>query len=313
MFWHSFRRRRRSPGSLLRALALSVLMVGAFGGGVARAGDDAFCVDAFVGVGSACYGAPHTLTSVRGTNEGAGAGCGGAYNYGTYYCADPTGCHTYAAVYVLTPGIRHRSTTSGRYMRGEETYGSTPVGPNCDPGTPYEITGPLNAAASNAEGAPVFDRAKVTAPDDVAAVIPDADAATARAFTTPHGKAWLLTDAGQRQACIVADDNGTGYGVSCIDLGALRDSGSVSTFEDADGTTAAGDVVIALMPKGVDRLTIDRTDGTSRTVAAQGGVVATTLTGKDAGVTLAASPTADASVKGTKQSLVTRKPRHRRH
>jgi hypothetical protein len=164
MFWHSTSQRPVSLRALLRAVALSFVIAATLGSGVAQAGDDGFCVDTLVAVGAVCTGANHTLTSVRGTNEGSGDGCGGAVGYGSYYCATPTGCHTYAGTLILTPGIRHRSTTTPRYMSGEETYGSTGAGPNCVAGSPYAISGPLEDASSELSGVPVLQRAESTAP-----------------------------------------------------------------------------------------------------------------------------------------------------
>lgn len=312
MFWYHAYGRLRSSRSLLRAAVLSAFLSLTVMGGVARAGDDLFCVEQLVGVGQACYGATHSLTSVLATNQGTGSGCAGTYGYGSYYCADPTGCHTYLLGYQLTPGIRHWSTISAKIMRGEETYGSTGVAAGCVISVPFSVSGPLEDASAYLDGLPVIDRPTATAPADVAALVPSANPKMARTFTTPHGRAWVLVDPSVRSVCLVADDNGTGYGVSCQRYGAARDQGSIETFEGGDTASPAGDIVIALPPAGVNHIAIGRADGTSRNVAAVRGVVVETLVASDRVVGLDASPTAEAGVKGTRMS-VGPGPAHRRY
>src|SRR5688572_18884205 len=84
-----------------RSLLLSIVLGTAFGGGAAMAGTDSWCGGCWVAPGTADYGPSHSLTAARGTNHDTGSGCGGAYAYGSYYCADPAGCHTYSGNNVL--------------------------------------------------------------------------------------------------------------------------------------------------------------------------------------------------------------------
>lgn len=303
MNWHisqrrTHGRRHAALAALLFGFALALLT----GGGVAQAGTDAFCSQN-VASGTVCPGPSHSLTGSRGTNNGSGAGCGGAYSYGSYYCADPAGCHEYEGLYVLTPGIRHRSSTT-KNMSGYSTWGSTGAPSSCVHDSVYSavaVAGPVSRAAAELDGVPVLQRDQVTAPRRAAALVPQADPAAARRFTTPHGDAYVLVDPASREVCLVADDQGTGYGVSCQSYNRARLSGSLSTFEDDDVMTAKGDVVIALMADGVDGLDVTRTDGTTRRVAATGGVVAVTLGATDRGVEL--DTNTDAGVPAQKLSM----------
>ncbi len=260
------------------------------------AGSDWFCNGCSVAPGSYAIGPNHSLTASRGTNLSSGSGCGGAVGYGSYYCADPTGCHTYAGAYVLTPGIRHRGSVS-KPMQGYSTWGSTGPPSNCVYTSVYSTGGPVSAAAANPDGVPVLDRQAVVAPDAVGDLIPKADRRAARSFQTPAGTAWVLVEPESRLICLVVDDRGTGYGYSCQRLGTVRAAGALATLEDADATTGRGDIVIALAPDGVEELRIKRRDGVVRTVPAVGGVVVTTLTGNDDEVTL---PIANDAPVGTK-------------
>ena len=297
-----WRKTARTGRAFARALLLSIVLGTAFGGGAAMAGSDAFCNNCSVGGNVQWPGPNHSLTASRGTMLTAGySGCGGAVGYGSYFCGDPAGCHTYSGVNVLTPGIRHRSSTS-KTMDGYSTWGSTAPPSNCSWVSVYSAPGPVTAAAANPEGIPVLDREVATAPADVAELVPGADLKAARRFSTPKGDAWVLVDAGQRQVCLVVDDEGTGYGYSCQRFGDIRSAGTLATLEDDDVTTGKGDVVIALAPQGVDELEVTRRDGTKRRVAVSAGVAVTTLTAKDDEVALSVSEDAPKGVKARRFS-----------
>lgn len=293
MFWHT---RLRRPGGPIRAALFALLFsatVALGGASSAQAGTDSFCSNTKVYADTTCPGPIHSLTAVRGTNNGTGAGCGGVVNYGRFYCATPAGCHTYNGSSLWEPSIRHRQS-SYRYMSGYSTWGSTGPPTNCDPGTPYRVSGPLAMAASDPAGVPVLEeRNDSTAPDDVAALLPGADPDEARAFTTPLGDGWVLVDPTTRRVCVVVDDAGTGFGQSCQGYNQARLRGSLTTLEDDDETTADGDVVIAVVPEDSEGLTVERRDGTTRELAPVDGVVVAELGTKDTAVALDASADAD--------------------
>lgn len=296
--WQSTARWGRAAA---RAILLSIVLGTAFGGGAALAGDDSFCGGCWVSSGSYTTGPTHSLTATRGTNQSTGSGCGGAVSYGSYYCADPSGCHTYSGNNMLTPGIRHRSS-GGKPMSGYSTWGSTGAPGNCVYSSVYSVGGPILAAAANPDGVPVLDRAVSDAPAAVGALVPNADRRAARSFQTPAGEAWVLVEPEGRLICLVVDDRGTGYGYSCQRVGAVRAAGTLATLEDADVTTGLGDVVIALAPEGVDALKVKRRDGAVREVAVKGGVAVTTLGSKDEEVTLPVAEDAPAGTKARKFS-----------
>lgn len=296
MFWLTSRRRVRSRGRLsLCAFLIGLACSFGISAPAAHAGTDYFCSGQNVPSGSVCWGPSHSLTAVRGTNNTSGSGCGGARDYGSFYCATPAGCHTYAGIFQLYPGVRHRSSTS-KNMSGYSTWGSTGPPTNCVTGTPYAVAGAVTSSPAYVEGVPVLERDAAVAPAEVASLVPGADPAAARRFDTPHGAAWVMLDMTTRLVCVVADDAGAGYGTSCQRLGEARSLGSLSTFEDADTTTAAGDVVIALTPEDVDAVEVTRADGTTRELPAQGGVVVTTLGPKDRAVTMDPAPEAEGQV-----------------
>ncbi len=267
------------------------------------AGSDAFCSSCSVGGGDQWLGPDHSLTASRGTmlSGGGYSGCGGAYGYGSYYCADPAGCHTYSGNNVLTPGIRHRSSTS-KTMNGYSTWGSTPPPSNCRYTSVYSVGGPVTAAASNPDGIPVLDREVSSAPSELAELVPAADLKSARRLATPKGDAWVLVDPERREVCLVVDDEGTGYGYSCQRFGDVRTAGTLATLEDDDASTGKGDVVIALAPDGVEDLEITRKDGTTRRVAVIAGAAVATLGANDDEVKLPASGEAPEGVKARKFS-----------
>lgn len=266
------------------------------------AGTDAFCSSCSVGGGSQYTGPQHSLTASRGTMLTAGySGCGGAVGYGNYYCADPAGCHTYAGSTLLTPGIRHRSSTA-KTMNGYSTWGSTGPPDNCSWTSVYSVNGPVEAAAAEPDGIPVLDRATSTAPKAVGALVPGADSDAARRFSTPAGNGWVLVDGTQRQICLVVEDGDTGYGYSCQRFGDVRTAGTLATLEDGDATTGKGDIVVALAPEGVDEVSVERKDGSTRRLAVTQGVAVGTLGAKDDEVTLPTSDDAPAGVKARRFS-----------
>lgn len=289
---HTARVGRASVRTLLLAFTLAI----AFGGAAAQAGTDSYCSGCWVSSGVSVYGPTHTLTASRGTNNTSGAGCGGAYNYGSYYCGEPSGCHTYNSGAMLTPGIRHRGST-GRYMDGYSTWGSTGPPSNCGYSSVYGVGGPISDAARNPGGIPVLDREAVTAPAALGELVPKADLRAARTFATPAGTAWVLIDPELRLLCLVVDDRGTGYGYGCQRIGEVQAAGSLSTLEDGDPADAAGDIVVALAPAGVDALLVEGNDGSVRRVPVERGAVVTTLTAKDEVVTLPKAEDAPAGVK----------------
>lgn len=280
--------RFRTP---LLAASLGVVAVLGLAAPAANAGTDSFCSGSVL-ANSVCVGPTHTLTASRGTNQTYGAGCGGAYADGLYYCATPAGCHTYTPDRLRRPAIRHRSTTS-KTMSGYSTWGSTDAPASCVEGTPYRVAGPLADAAADLPGVPVLDRAPESAPRAVADLFPGADASKARRFDVARGSGWVLVDPSTKQVCLAVEDPGVGYGVSCQGYGAARLRGSLSTLEDADATTAEGDLAIALVPEGSKGLTIGQSDGSSRTLPAQDGVVVAELSGRDVTVALDAADEAD--------------------
>lgn len=298
----ALRNRMRQGRLAARALGLALLLGTAFGGGVAQAGTDSFC-NQNVASGTVCTGPNHTLTAVRGWNNTSGTGCGGAVGYGSYYCATPAGCHTYSAGNVLVPGIRHRSITA-KNMSGYSTWGATGAPSYCDPGSPYAVAGPVGDEAAYTDGIPVLARPVTKAPADVADLTTGADASKARRFETPGGSGWVLVDAATRRLCVAIDDAGTGYGYSCQRLGDARATGSLQTLEDDDLASAAGDVVVALPPEGVDAVSIERVDGSTRKVAVQAGVAVVTLTAKDAAVEVARASDAPAGTKAQRLVMV---------
>jgi hypothetical protein len=303
MFWHIQQRRPHGRSrSLLLAFALACVAFCTIGSGVAQAGSDNAWCNGPIKKGYYCTGPQHTLTSVTGVNEDYGAGCGGAENYGSFYCATPSGCHTYSSPLIHTPAITHLSNVT-REMHGNSTWGTTGAPASCGTGGSFSsVGGPVQAATADI-GVPVLDGDPVTAPADVAALVAGADPADARTFPTPHGDAWVLADVGHRALCVVADDAGTGYGVSCTPFADVRATGALSTFQDANTASAAGDVVIAVMPAGVDALTVQRADGSERTVDADDGVATVTLGSKDRAVKIDASPDASKAAKASQLNV----------
>lgn len=267
------------------------------------AGTDAFCSGCYVPPNAVWVGPNHSLTAVRGTNLSSGSGCGGAYGYGSYFCADPAGCHTYSGNNVLTPAIRHRSSLY-KPMNGYSTWGSDGPPSNCTYGFVYSAGGPVEAAASEPAGVPVLERDTVTAPADVAALVPDADPDAARSFETPAGDAWVLTDNAQRLVCLVVDDEGTGYGYTCQRGGDVRNAGTLASLEDDNEKTGKGDLVVALAPEGVEELKVERVDGEVREVPVRRGVAITRLTAADEQVVLPKSEDAPKGVKARRFSAV---------
>lgn len=291
-----WRRTARLGRVSVRALLLSIALAAGFASSSAYAGTDAFCNNCTVSAGLVVYGPAHSLTAVRGTNNSGGAGCGGASGYGSYFCATPAGCHTYSSGGVYTPGIRH-TWGSWRSMNGYSTWGSDGPPSNCGYSFVYGVGGPISAAAKQPEGIPVFERDAARAPKDVAALVPAADLSAARRFTTPVGDGWVLSDPEQRLVCLVVDDGGTGYGYSCNRLGEVQAAGTLVSFEDEDGASAAGDIVIAVAPEGVDGVEISRASGGTRTVPVERGVAVATLDADDRVVTLPKAADAPAGVK----------------
>lgn len=292
-----WRRAARSGRTSVRLLLLTFALALGSGGTPAQAGTETWCPSCWVSSGLVVYGASHSLTASRGTIlSGGGYGCGGAYNYGSYYCGSPAGCHTYSGSNVLTPAMRHNQG-SGRSMQGYSTWGSDGPPANCGYAYVYGVAGPVTDAAQNPDGIPVLDRDTVEAPDALAEFVPKADLDAARLIDTPAGDAWVVVDAGSRLVCLVVDDRGTGYGYTCQRIGEVQSAGALSTLEDDDPTTAEGDVVIALAPDGVDELSVKRKDGSVRKVPVEQGAVVTTLTAKDEAVAL---PKADDAPEGVK-------------
>lgn len=308
--WEGLRRLRHRGHLVVRALALALVLGATVGGGVAQAGTDSFCNQS-VAAGATCLGPTHSLTAARGWNNNGGAGCGGALGYAQYFCATPAGCHTYTGLTLLSPGIRHRSSTA-KSMSGYSTWGSTAPPAYCDPGSAYAIVrGPVAEESAYADGIPVLDRPAEDAPAGVANLIKGADPARARRFSTPHGSGWALVDTSTSRLCVVVDDAGTGFGYTCQRLSEARATGSLQSLEDEDGDSADGDVVIALPAEGVDTVSVERRDGTTRAVKVDDGVAVFTLTAKDLAVAVEKSDSAPGSVKAQRMVMAT-KPAARR-
>lgn len=291
-----WRRPARMGRASVRTLLLAFALAAGLGGTSAYAGADAYCSGCWVSSGLQVFGPSHSLTASRGTNLTSGAGCGGAYAYGSYFCGTPAGCHTYSGDVVLTPGIRHLSGT-GKYMNGYSTWGSTPPPSNCSFSSVYATGKAPSAATRNPDGIPVLDRDTEAAPAGLSVFLPKADLSAARRVETPAGDAWVVVDPTARLVCLAVDDRGTGYGYTCQRIGEVQAAGVLSTLEDGDPTTARGDLVIAVAADGVDALDVERKDGSVRRVPVDRGVVVTTLGEADAVVSLPRSDDAPAGVK----------------
>lgn len=290
-----WRRTAQAGRACFRLLLLAIALTVGFGASSAYAGADAYCAGCTVSAGLEVAGPGHSLTASRGTNNGGGVGCGGAVGYGSYFCGVPSGCHTYSGGTGLTPGIRH-PYGSWQSMNGYSTWGSTGPPGNCSYSSVYAAGSGASASARNPDGIPALDRAAVQAPKALREVFPGADLTAARSFSTPAGDGWVVVDAGQRLVCIAIDDRGAGYGYGCQRTGQVQAAGTLVSLEDADGSTAAGDLVIALAPEGVSGLEISGRDGSTRHVPAQGGVAVSTLGAADVAVTLPVAADAPAGV-----------------
>jgi len=279
------------PGSNRRLrtalLAPALLLLALLGGGAspAHAGTDTFCVGSVSSTAPPCQGVARALTSVKGTvTAGNASGCGGTPSL--LYCALPSGCRVFTQGSTLTPAIRPLSST--RNMSGSATWGSTGAAsgcPNSGAGT-VGLARSVTGLASRTTGVPVLDEAPaVTAPDEVAELVPDADPGAARRIDTPAGDGWVLVDVRTQGVClVVASPDGNGYGANCTPMRAVRAEGATSAFVGADQTSAAGDIAIVLAPAGVDEVTVDRDGVADRVVPVHDGVVAVRLGKRDRSV-----------------------------
>lgn len=291
-----WRRTAHVGRACVRLLLLAVAITTGVGAGTAAAGTDSFCVGCTVSSGLEVLGPSHSLTASRGTNNHGGVGCGGAWSYGSYYCGTPSGCHTYSGSNVLTPGIRH-PYGSWRSMNGYSTWGSDGPPSYCSYSSVFAVGRAGAPSAAKPEGIPVLDRAEVEAPKALGEVFPGGALSAARTFSTPAGDGYVVVDAEKRLVCLALDDRGTGYGYSCHRTADVQAAGILVTLEDADGSTAAGDLVVAVAAEGVDALEVGRVDGSSRRVPVEGGVVVATLGAADRAVTLPVAADAPAGVK----------------
>ncbi len=293
--WQSTARWGRAAA---RAFLLSIVLGTAFGGGAAKAGTDSLCNGCWVGANSYFPGPQHTLTGVKGTTSPNTLwGCGGAVNYGSYFCGIPSGCHSYNGNGgVQTPAIRHRNSQA-RQMEGVSTWGSTGPPSNCTYSYVLSASADGPVEAKDPDGIAVLERSAVRGPEDLADVFPGADLSRVRSFETPRGQAFVVVDPGARLVCVAVDDEGTGYGYGCRRFGEVQSSGILATLEDDDASTGKGDVVIAIAPDGVEELVVDRADGSERRVPVVQGAAVARLSGKDEKVTLPKSEDAPQGVK----------------
>jgi hypothetical protein len=237
---------RRLAGATLVALALILCAAGS-----ARAGSDNFCVTN-VGSGGVCTGPSHSLTASWGSdnsNDG-GQGCGGALNYGSYFCATVYGCHVYSGANVLTPAIKNPNGHTIT-MAGYESDGVTGAPAGCPHGSALAmVQGTAGSVPPALADMPVFQEPATAAdapPPAVQAIVRDTSVAGTREFATPDGPAWAAVDGSNGDLCLVASDGTDGYGVTCGAPGVVADRGLVGVFE-GPGASTNGDAVVGVVP-----------------------------------------------------------------
>lgn len=213
------------------ALAAATAALAFSGPAPAHAGSDSFCYGS-VPAYTECGGPQHSLTGVEGTNYTANQGCGGAINYASYVCGNPSGCHSYNGSTVRTPGIKHNSSTA-KNMGGESTWGST--GSLCGSFLMAEFAETGAAVLPALDSLPAFSDRSTTLPADVADLFPGANGTAVSAFTTPKGKGWVVSDTRSQELCIAIDDAGTGYGTVCTTWAAAARHGvAMSVIDPAE-------------------------------------------------------------------------------
>jgi len=235
-------------GALLLCAVLAILW---FAAGSARAGTDSWC-NQDLPSGWICSGPAHSLTASRGS-AAAGLGCGGAVDYGSYFCASSYGCHTYSGNNVLTPAVWNPNGGGAVAVSGYSTWGSTGAPAGCPRGSALALVRGMAGVPPAIASLPLFQRStspQDAAPADVQAVLPGYSASSTRAFNTPYGWAWASVDQTTGDLCLAASDHDAGYGVTCGSPSAVAGRGLVGVFETGRAS-AQGDAVIGVLPAGV--------------------------------------------------------------